>query len=56
MKKKMCIIWAAPKEPSYPKVWERRLSTWRKTVPRRFLSHIFPRLIIAVYFVAYNIE
>ena len=30
--------------------------TWDKTVPRRFLPHIFPGLIIAVYFVAYNVE
>ncbi len=26
------------------------------TVPRRFVPHIFPGLIIAVYFVAYNVE
>ena len=27
-----------------------------KTVPRRVLPHIFPGLIIAIYFMAYNVE
>ena len=29
---------------------------WGKTVSRRFLSQIFPGLMIGVYFVAYNVE
>ena len=41
---------------SYHRVWERRSPTWDKTVSRRLFSHIFPWLIIAVYFVAYSVE
>ena len=54
--KNMNIIWTAPENPSYPRVWERRPPTWGKTVRRRFLPHVFPGLIIAVYCVAYNVE
>ena len=54
--KNISIIGTAPKKPSYPRVRERRPPTWGKTVPRPFLPHIFPGLIIAVYFVAYNVE
>ena len=55
--KKICALFEQhQKKTSYPRVWERRPPTWGKTVPRRFLPHIFPGLIISVYFVAYSVE
>ena len=56
MKKIHALFEQHQQKPSYPRVWERSHSTWGKTVTRRFLPHIFPGLIIAVYFVAYNVE
>ena len=54
--KDMCITWTATKNPSYTRVSKRRHPAWGKTVPRRFLPHIFPGLIISAYFVAYSVE
>ena len=54
--KKYVHYLSSTKKPVLPQGVGRRPPTWGKMVPRRVLPHIFPGLIIAVYFVAYNVE
>ena len=57
MKKNMCIIWTAPTNRLTPGCGKDGPPTWGKDGPLAvFLPHIFPGLMIAVYFVAYNVE
>ena len=54
--KKICALFEQHQKTVLSQGVGKTAPTWGKTVPRRLLPHIFPGLIFAVYFVAYNVE